>query len=169
MKFATRRALPLRRMFSPFAGDRRGAAAIEFAIVSSPFILLLIGVLQMGFYFMAQSALDSGVSRTAEALTNSFNAASLPPLPNAAALKAAVTAGGGGLINNDSTSQVEIRQLIALDSAAVPIVDGTVDYGVTGGWNVLVLRAQASVLVFAPGFNSLAQVKSAALVRRQGR
>jgi hypothetical protein len=77
-----------------------------------------------------------------------------------------VTASAGGLINNDSTSQVEIRQLTALDSAAVPIVDGTVDYGSTT--SVLVLRAQASVLVFAPGFNSLGQVKSAALVRRQG-
>jgi Flp pilus assembly protein TadG len=168
MKFATRRALPLRRRFSSFSGDRRGAAAIEFALVSSPFILLLIGVLQMGFYFMAQSALDSGVSRTAETLTNSFNAASLPPLPNAAALKAAVTAGAGGLINNDATSQVEIRRLTSLDSAAVPIVDGTVDYDVTGSKSVLVLRAQASVLVFAPGFGSLAQVRSAALVRRQG-
>jgi Flp pilus assembly protein TadG len=166
MKFVARRGQSMRRMFSPFVTDRRGAAAIEFAIVSSPFILLLIGVLQMGLYFMAQSALDSGVVQTAQTLRNNFTTGTSPTLLNAAALKTAVTGSAGGLINNDSTSQVEIRQLTALNSAAVPIIDGTVDYGSTT--SVLVLRAQASVLVFAPGFSSLAQVKSAALVRRQG-
>ena len=151
---------------SPFARDSRGAAALEFAMVSAPFIFLLVAILQMGLYFMAQSSLDSGVVRTAETLRNNFTTGTTPTLLNAAALKTSVVANAGGLINNDSTSAVEIRQLTSLDSAAVPIVDGTVDYGSTT--SVLVLRAQASVMVFAPGFSSLGQIKSAALVRRQG-
>ncbi|WP_158815146.1 TadE/TadG family type IV pilus assembly protein [Methylocapsa sp. S129] len=166
MSCAARQRRPAQRGLSPFLHDGRGAAAIEFAIVSSPFILLLVALLQMCLYFMAQSALDSGVLRTAETLRNNFTTGATPTLPNAAALKAAVVASAGGLINNDSTSAVEIRELILLDSAAVPIVDGTNDYGSTT--SVLVLRAQASVLIFAPGFSSLAKVQSAALVRRQG-
>jgi Flp pilus assembly protein TadG len=166
MTTVTRQISLLRRMFAPFVRDGGGAAAVEFAIVSSPFILLLIAVLQMGLYFMAQSALDSGVIGVAQTLRNNFTTGSSPTLLNAAALKTAVTASAGGLINNDATAQVEIRQLTSLNGAAVPIVDGTVDYGSTT--SVLVLRAQASVLVFAPGFSALGQVRSSALVRRQG-
>jgi len=151
---------------SPFMRDGRGSAAVEFALVSSPFILLLVALLQMSLYFMAQSALDSGVLRTAETLRNNFTTGSSPTLLTAAQLKTDITASGGGLINNDSTAAVEIRQLTSLDSASVPIADGTVDYGSTT--SVLVLRAQASVLIFAPGFSSLGKIQSAAIVRRQG-
>jgi Flp pilus assembly protein TadG len=149
---------------NPFCRDRTGAAAVEFALVAAPFVMLLLGLLQMGLYFVAQSALDSGVTTTAETLRNNFTTGSSPTLLTAAQLKASVAA--AGLIANDSTTAVEIRQLTALDSAATPIADGTVDYGSTT--SVLVLRAQAQVLNFAPGLSGLAQIQSSAIIRRQG-
>jgi len=160
------RPLPIGRSVAVFLRDRSATSAVEFAIVSSPLILLMLGLLQMGIYFMAQSSLDSGVSRTAETLRNNFTTGATPTLLNAAALKTSVVASAGGLLNNDSTSAVEIRQLVSIDSALVPIADGTVDYGSTT--SVLVLRAQAQVMNFVPGLSGLAKIQSSAIIRRQG-
>jgi Flp pilus assembly protein TadG len=161
---------PVRPQGSPraelaaFRRDGKGTAAVEFALISTPLILLLLALLQMSIYFMAQSALDSGVTTTAETLRNNFTTGSSPTLLTAAQLKTSVAA--AGMIANDSTTSVEIRQLTALDSATTPIVDGTVDYGSTT--SVLALRAAAQVFNFAPGFSALAAVQSSAIIRRQG-
>ena len=154
------------RGFLALFWDRDATSAVEFALVSSPLIVLMLGLMQMGIYFMTQSSLDSGVSRTAETLRNNFTTGTTPTLLNAAALKTAVVSNAGGLLNNDSTAGVEIRQLVSIDSAIVPIVDGTVDYGSTT--SVLVLRAQAQVMIFVPGLSGLAKVQSSAIIRRQG-
>ena len=159
-----RRACQIAKL-AAFARDRRGAAALEFAIVSAPFILLLVALLQMSVFYLAQSALDAGVLNTVETLRNGFTTGATATLPDATTLKTQVTANAGGMIVNNSTAAVEIRQLTTLSGGAVPIIDGTVDYGSTT--SVLVLRAQATVLTFAPGFGAL-KVRSAAIVRRQG-
>jgi Flp pilus assembly protein TadG len=156
--------------------DPKGAAAVEFALVASPFILLLLALLQLSIYFMAQFALDSGVAKTAQALRACFTSitptncpATLATAFSGSQLKADVVNGSGSMIANSSNTKVEIRPLADLDSAAVPISDGTVDYGDSGSTtSVLVLRAQAQILTFAPGFSALGAVKSSAIVRRQG-
>lgn len=53
-----------------------------------------------------------------------------------------------------------------LSAGSVPITDGVNNYGTTT--STLVLRAQASVTTFAPGFSTLAVATSSAIVRRQG-
>lgn len=45
--------------------DRRGAAALEFAVVSMPFITLLLFLLEIGYDFFAQVSLDYGVQTAA--------------------------------------------------------------------------------------------------------
>lgn len=45
--------------------DARGAAALEFALVAPLFLLLLIGILQMGIGFYANAGLRSGVEAAA--------------------------------------------------------------------------------------------------------
>jgi Flp pilus assembly protein TadG len=156
---------PLRASLSRFLADRRGATAVEFAIVALPFLFLVLAVIQMGLFYMSQSALDSGVLTTAQSLRNSFTSTS-PSFPGASTLKTDVATSSGGMIHNNTTLAVEIRQLANLTSSAVPIVDGTIDYGSTT--SVLVLRAQAKVPLFTPGFSSVANVVSTAIVRRQG-
>lgn len=149
-----------------FAADEGGSNAIEFSLLASPFIFMLVGVLQLGVYFMAQSALDSAVARTAESLRRSFNTSTVTTFPNAATLKSRVATYSGGMIQNNTNLAVEIRQLTSLTGAKVEIVDATNDYGSDA--SVLALRAKSSVLSFLPGFSSF-KVSSTALVRRQGR
>lgn len=143
----------------------RATSAVEFAIVAMPFILALLGALQIGVYYFVQSALDNSVLQTAQSLYSGFRtgAGSMPP---AAALKNSVATLSGGLVANNSTLAVEIQPIANLSSRAVPISDGVNNYGTTT--SVLVLRAQAQVIAFAPGFGSLTLASSSAIVRRQG-
>jgi Flp pilus assembly protein TadG len=148
-----------------FLADRRGATAVEFAVVALPFLFLITGVIQMGLFYMSQSALDSGVLSTAQILRNSF-ASTVPVFPGAAVLKQDVATLSGGLIQNGTSLAVEIRQISNLQTSLTPIADGTVDYG--SSTSVLVLRAQARVPLFTPGFSATVYVVSTAIVRRQG-
>jgi Flp pilus assembly protein TadG len=149
-----------------FIRDRRASSAVEFAIVAAPFFFLLMAVTQVGIFYMAQSALDTGMAKTAETLRTNFTTGTTATLLGASALKSSVVTSAGAMITNDSTLAVEIRQLTSLSSVSVPIVDGTVDYGSTT--STLVLRAQSTVITLAPGLGGLNTIYSSALVRRQG-
>ena len=151
-----------------FRRDARGASAVEFALVCAPFFVLVLYTLQLGIYYMTQTALDAGVIRTADDLRNSFNYAATPVFPTADALKATVAANAGGLITaTDSSLTVEIRPMATFSGTVVPITGGVADYG--DGRSVLVLRAQSSVIALAPGFSNLTKVTAISLLRRQGR
>ena len=155
------------KLIRRFMRNRGGASAVEFAIVAMPFFLLLMGIVQVGIFYMAQSALDAGVIRSAESLRNSFNTATTTPvMPDAATLKSNVSTLGGGMIANNGSLSVELRQATTLTSGAIAITDGTVDYGTTS--STLVLRAQATVVTLAPGLGSMNIIRSSAMVRRQG-
>lgn len=158
------------RRLRPFGRDDRAASAVEFALVSGPFFILILYILQIGIYYMTQSALDTGVIAVADSLRNDLNRAKTVALPSAADLKGKVATSAGGLVRNDTTLSVEIRPVTALAAGAVPITDGVADPG-TSPSGVLALRAQASVLGLAPGFTNLTQarVTSTALIRLQGR
>lgn len=159
----------LGRAFSrlvPFSRDARGASAVEFAIVSGPFLLVFVYVMQIGLYYMTQSALDTGVVRTADSLRNGFNTVG-STRPDAAALKTAIVSRAGAIIANDGTLAVEIRPLAGLAAGIVPITDGVADYGATT--SVLVLHAQSSVVSIVPSFSVLTKVTATSVIRRQGR
>jgi hypothetical protein len=153
-------------LLSRFRRDQKAASAVEFAIVCGPFFFLLMGILQLGIFYMAQSALDTGVIKTAETLRNNFTTGTSATLLSGAQLKTSIVGAGNGLIKNDATLSAEVRQLSSLSGASVAIADGTTDYGSTT--STLVLRAQSSVMTFAPGLSGLSTIYSSALVRRQG-
>jgi Flp pilus assembly protein TadG len=162
-------ALPIHAMIGAvgrFFYDRRAASAVEFALVAAPFFYLLMGITQVGIFYMVQSALDTGVSNTALTLRANFNTGTTAVLLDAGTLKSSVVASSGSLIANNSGLAVEIRQLTSLASGNVPIADGTVDYG--SNTSTLVLRAQSTVMTLAPGLGGLNTVYSSAMVRRQG-
>jgi len=147
-----------------FLRDRRGSSAVEFAIVSVPFIFTLLFIVQMAIYYMAQSALDAGVIQTADYLVNLYNSASTPSV-TASSLKTLVYSKSSGMVKNDSTFLVDLKEFTALASAPVAI-SNVVDANSPG--DVLALRAQGTVVTFMPGFTSLATIRSSALIRRQG-
>jgi Flp pilus assembly protein TadG len=139
---------------------------VEFAIVSMPFVLLLLCSLQIGLYYFTQAALDSGVLATAQTLYSGFRTGTTPTLPGASSLKSSVATLSGGLIQNNSTLAVQIQPVTNLSSGTVAITDGVNNYGTTT--STLMLRAQAQVVTLAPGFGVLTVATSSALVRRQG-
>ncbi len=146
-----------------FHVDRRASSAVEFAIISLPFIVTLLAILQMSVYYMTQSALDAGVVAAADSIVNTYYSATTPP--TITGLNALVASKAGGLVQ-PGTVQVDLQPFGNLAAAPVPITNNTVNQGTTR--SLLALRAQAPVTSFAPGFGSLLVVRSSALIRRQG-
>lgn len=62
------------------ANDRSGASALEFALVASPLILLMLGILEVGIVYFATFSLENAVDqgarlvRTGQAQTQGFDA-----------------------------------------------------------------------------------------------
>lgn len=56
---------PLRRHAPCWLRDNRGAAAVEFAIVALPFLLLVLGTIGISLYFFTSNALEHGVEAAA--------------------------------------------------------------------------------------------------------
>ena len=164
----------LKRLAIAFARDRRGAAALDMALVGMPFILLVLAIMQMGAYYMAQVTLDAGTVKTAESLRAIFSTGAAPATLTTAQLKSAIVAGSAtGISSNASACAspapcliVEVQPLANLDSGAVAITDGLTNYG--SAWTPLVLRAKYTFSTFVPGFPANWSVVASAIVRRQG-
>jgi len=75
--------------------DRRGASAIEFALVSPLLILIIVGIAQMGTLYLSHAGLRNLVA-------DSARFAAISPRPCDAAIKARLGSGGFGL----ATSQL---------------------------------------------------------------
>jgi Flp pilus assembly protein TadG len=68
----------------------RGASAIEFALVAPVFILILVGIAQLGILFFANAGLNN-------ALAEGARLATLYPRPTATQIKAKINAADFGL------------------------------------------------------------------------
>jgi Flp pilus assembly protein TadG len=146
-----------------FAGEQRGVSTLEFALVASPFFLLVLGILQMGVYYLTLSALDAGVLKTAEALRTSYTPNALTATPSGSTLKTNVSANAGAMIANNANLKVDLWQMSSLSTGSQAIVDQHVDSITATG--VMVLRAQAQAISFAPMFGATLTVRSSAIFR----
>jgi len=77
------RDLPIPGMFAPrwmkrlqaFAADKRGIAAVEFALIAAPFFFLIFGLLEVCVIFIMSSVLEHGASEASRAIrTGQFQA-----------------------------------------------------------------------------------------------
>ncbi|HVY35486.1 MAG TPA: TadE/TadG family type IV pilus assembly protein [Caulobacteraceae bacterium] len=153
------------RLAQAFGQDRRGAAAVEFALLGLPFLLLLICIMQMGLYYMTQVALNAGTVKAAENLRSVFGTGATPVTPSGATLKSTIVSGSGtGIVSSGLI--VEVQPLANLGAGTVAITDGLTSYG--SAWTPLVLRAKYTFSTFMPGFAATWSINSSALVRRQG-
>ena len=55
------------RRLTSFRANERGATTIEFAIVSIPFFLLFLGIIEFGMFMLAQVTLESAVGQAGRA------------------------------------------------------------------------------------------------------
>ena len=75
-------AARLRRQLRRFAGAHGGAAAVEMALVATPFFLLLFGIIELAMIFLVSSSLENATAqaartiRTGEMQTGGGNASS---------------------------------------------------------------------------------------------
>lgn len=68
-----------------FAHDRRGVAAVEFALVAPIFLLIIAGIIVFGFYFAIQVAVTEAASEGARLSVAGLTAAERSSLANQAA------------------------------------------------------------------------------------
>lgn len=53
-----------RRPTSSFKADETGATAVEFAIVATPFLMFIFGLIGCALYFFTTSSIENGMDRT---------------------------------------------------------------------------------------------------------
>lgn len=58
-------ARKIRSLYRRFAAARRGATAVEFALIAAPFLALMFGVLELGMVFMVSTTLDNATEAAA--------------------------------------------------------------------------------------------------------
>ncbi len=57
-----------RRLMRRWRGDESGAAAIEFAIVAMPFLLLLFGIMSVSLFYFANFSIENAVWQASRAI-----------------------------------------------------------------------------------------------------
>ncbi len=58
----------LRRRWESFADDRRGAAAVEFALIAAPFFFLIFGLLEVCLIFIMSTVMEHAVGEASRSL-----------------------------------------------------------------------------------------------------
>ena len=134
---AKARSRALAERLARFGGAQGGAAAVEFALVATPFFLLLFGIIELAFIFLVSSSLENATAQAARTIRTG-------ELQNggaatATAFKAAVCAKFGWLQSDCTTNlSVDVRTYPTFASVTAPqvISNGTFNTG---------------ALTFAPG------------------
>lgn len=147
----------LLKRLEAFRGDAAGSTAVEFAFIGLAFVVLLLGILQFALAFMAQMYLHDAVSEAATGKTADTYAG------NRSAVVAQICARLMAIDSCSSKLLLETQPLANYPTAAQAISGATFSAGTSG--TVMMIRAQAPVITFVPGFSTL-KVKAAALYLR---
>jgi Flp pilus assembly protein TadG len=140
-----------------FRRDAAGSTAVEFAFIGLAFIVLMLGILQFALAFMAQMYLHDAVSEAATGKTSGTYAG------NRSAVVAQICARLMAIDSCSSKLLLETQPLTNYATTAQAISGATFSAGASG--TVMLIRAQAPVVTFLPGFSTL-KVKAAALYVR---
>ena len=119
----------MRRGFRGFRRARQGAAAVEFALVATPFLALMFGIGELGLLFMAATNIESATIDASRAIrTGAFQQSAAP---TAAKFKSAVCADMAWVSAADCSANVQVDVRTFADFADVsttpPVTDGALD------------------------------------------
>jgi Flp pilus assembly protein TadG len=101
--------------------DRRGSAAVEFALLGLPFFAILLVIFQAGMLILSQQSLNAAVDRATRALfTGDFQATASAAngVPAADRLKALMCS--GSRVFDCNALKVEVRTAASFSAAAMP-------------------------------------------------
>ena len=153
-----------------FRRDQKGATAVEFALVSIPFLGLMAGIVELGFLFMGSVALDNSMAaatrriRTGE-LQNASGATPAQKELNRVAFRDEIC-DGMGVMTADCKSKLSIDVRTATQfqnvNIANPIQNGAFNPGAlqfeTGGPStIVVVTAYYRWTMFMPMMNQALQ------------
>lgn len=140
-----------------FARAERGATALEFALIATPFFMLLFGILQLGLLFMASTTIEAATVtaareiRTGQLQTTGTN--------TAAGFKSLVCANMSWLSTSDCTSNLSIDVRTFGSFGAItntpPVKNGAIDqtqlqFNAGANCSIVMVRIYYPYTLFAP-------------------
>ncbi len=153
------KALRSRSLLRRFVAARRGATAVEFALVAAPFLALMFGVLELGLVFMVSTTLDNATEAAARTIrTGQLQGAG----GSASSFKTAVCDNMTWLGSSCSGKlTVDVRTFPKFADVAMsdPVTDGAVDASKTAftpgnGEDIVVVRAYYEWTLITPMLNA---------------
>ena len=148
-----------KRQSSDFSESEDGASAVEFALVATPFFLLLFGIIEIGLLFFGQQLLDHGVGqsarliRTGQAQMGGFDEARFRE-DICSQIKVLFSCNGDDLKIDvrtyDSFDDVNLNNTIDEDTGQ--IVDDDFGYQPGAGGDIVVVRVLYAWPVITPSF-----------------
>jgi Flp pilus assembly protein TadG len=144
----------LKRKFEAWAKDRRGSAAVEFALVAIPFMMILFGILEIAMMFFVSTTLESAVSTAArEIRTGRLQATAGTPADN---FRTMICNRSFGMLDCTGRLYFDVRVAPEFDDPNDdPLADGLLDPGEfdfdagTAG-DIVIVRAFYDWKVFTP-------------------
>ncbi len=162
-----RQAAPPARPWRRLLAHRRGAAAVEMALIMMPLMMFILGIFETGYTFYVQQTLDYALYQAARQVATGQIPAAVTSLP--AFLSTALCPGVSGLLNCSNIS-VNVTPVSGFSASvlAVPMTNGTFDpsgFVFCPGQPGQLMMAQAVY----PASSFLIQFLSGGLTTYQGR
>jgi Flp pilus assembly protein TadG len=155
-----RRTAGRRGFLRQFANARRGATAVEFALVAVPFLALVFGILELGMMFLVSSTMESSAQTEARTLrTGQFQSGG----GTAASYKSAICANLGWLTADcNANLYVDVRTFPTFGavSAPWPVTNGAIDpsqltFQATSACQIVLARAFYNWTLLAPNLSGI--------------
>jgi Flp pilus assembly protein TadG len=114
------------RAWRRLLAHRRGAAAVEMALIMMPLMMFIIGIIEVGYTFYVQQTLDYALYQAARQVATGQIPATVTSVP--AFLSAALCPGISGLLDCSNIS-VNVTPVSGFSSSvlAVPMTNGVFD------------------------------------------
>lgn len=116
------------KRFKSYAEDKRGVAAVEFALIATPFFFLIFGLLEVCLLFIMSAVLDHGLGEAArEIRTGQFQSGSSADL---ATFKQSVCDELFALMECGDKLQIDVKTFTSFGATSAPNalkMDGTLD------------------------------------------
>jgi Flp pilus assembly protein TadG len=146
-----------------FARARRGATAVEFAMVAAPFMALVFGIFELGMMFLVSTTMESSAQEEARTLrTGQFQSAG----GTAASYKSAICGSLGWLTSDcNANLYVDVRTFptFAQATAPWPVTNGVIDpskltFQTTSSCQIVLARAFYNWTLLAPDLSGVAHL-----------
>jgi Flp pilus assembly protein TadG len=152
---------PLGRFARRFALGRRGAAAVEFALVSIPFLMLTFGIIEIGLIYVVSISLENATYAAArEIRTGQLQTAGGSSATSFTTLICNnMTWMGAGCTSNLSVS-VQTFSTFGGVTSANPVSNGTVNkntlpYSIGGPGDIVLVQSFYQWTVLAPALDRI--------------